>query len=90
MDTQAMAEQIREQGSQDFADPEDVHNTLTGLHEIVGALQETLQQISEQLSETGVHPAYVDATESAAAAMTGIADELQGVTSGGVMRGPGG
>jgi hypothetical protein len=90
MDTQAMAEEIRQQGSHEFADPQDVHDTLVGMHEIVAAVQETLQQWSEQLSETGVHPAYVDATESAAASMSGIAEELQQVTAGGVMHGPGG
>ena len=90
MDTKEMGDQIREQGGRDFADPQDVHDTLTGLHEIVAAMQETLQQISERLSETGVHPAYVDATEEAASQMSGIADELEQVTAGGVMRGPGG
>lgn len=89
MDTGAMADQIRELGGSDFADPQDVHDTIAGVHELVGALQETLAGIGERLGETGAHPAYSEAVQEAAGAMSGIADELQGVTSGGVMRGPG-
>ena len=90
MDTGAMADEIREQGNRDFADPQDVHDTLTGMHEIVRALQETLHGMSEKLAESGVHPRYAEAAEEASAGMTGIADELEAVTAGGVMQGPGG
>jgi hypothetical protein len=89
-DTAAMADEIRSMGGHEFADPDDVHSTLTGMHEIVAACQETLARWGEQLGETGVHPAYADAAREAASSMTGIADELEEVTSGGVMHGPGG
>lgn len=90
MDTGAMADEIRSQGNRDFDDPQDVHDTLTGMHELVAALQETLHGISERLAETGVHPVYSQAAAEASQAMGGIADELQSVTAGGVMQGPGG
>jgi len=85
-----MADQIRELGGQEFADPQDVHDTLAGMHEIVAAAQDVLGHWSRTLAETGVHPAYAEAAHEAAAAMAGIADQLESVTAGGVMRGPGG
>lgn len=90
MDTTAQADQIREMGGHEFADPQDVHDTLTGMHELVGAMQDVLHHWGEVLAETGVHPAYADAAREAAAQMNGISDTLHGVTAGGVMRGPGG
>jgi hypothetical protein len=90
VDTGAVADQIREMRARDFADPQDVHDSLSGLHELVRALQEVLHDYGERFDETGVHPRYGEATREAAAGMNGIADQLEGVTSGGVMRGPGG
>jgi hypothetical protein len=90
MDTGAMAESIREQGNHEFVDPQDVHDTLTGMHEIVAAMHDALQVMAQHLAESGVHPAYAEATAEAANQMTGIADGLQSVTQGGVMQGPGG
>jgi hypothetical protein len=89
-DTAAMADEIRSMGGREFEDPQDVHDTLAGMHEIVAACQETLAHWGQQLGETGVHPAYAEAAQEAAGSMAGIADQLEGVTSGGVMRGPGG
>jgi hypothetical protein len=89
MDTGAMADQIREMSGQDFADPEDVHRTVAGYHELIAAMQEATHQTAEKLSETGVHPAYVQAMEEAAQHLNGIAEELEQVTAGGVMQGPG-
>ena len=83
------AEQIREQAGQDFRDPQHVHDTLTEMHEIVRATQETLAQLAEKFAETGVHPRYSEAAAEAASGMQGISDELEGVTKGGVMQGPG-
>lgn len=90
MDTHAMADEIRSQGGRDFSDPQDVHDTLAGMHEIVRAQQEVLSDWAERLAETGVHPAYAEAAQEAASSMNGIADSLEQVTAGGVMRGPGG
>jgi len=90
MDTASQADQIREMGGHEFSDPQDVHDTLTGMHELVSALEEVLRRWGETLQETGTHPRYAEATSEAAAAMSGIAEELEAVTSGGVMRGPGG
>lgn len=90
MDTAAQADQIREMGGHEFDDPQDVHDTLTGMHEIIAATEEVLRRWGESLQETGVHPKYAEAAAEAAAAMSGIAEELEAVTSGGVMRGPGG
>jgi hypothetical protein len=85
-----MAEQIRELGGREFHDPQDVHDSLTGLHELVGALQDVLHGYGERFDETGVHPRYGEAAREAAGGMAGIADSLEQVTAGGVMRGPGG
>jgi hypothetical protein len=90
MDTTAMADQIRELGGREFEDPQDVHDTVSGLHELIAALQDVLHGYGQALPETGVHPAYAEAVQEAAGNMAGIADSLESVTAGGVMRGPGG
>ena len=89
MDTRAQADQIREMAGYEFADPQDVHDTVSGMHEIIAACQEVLAHWGQTLAETGVHPAYGEAASEAAASMQGIADQLAQVTAGGVMRGPG-
>jgi hypothetical protein len=89
MDVASMADEIRSQGGRDFADPQDVHDTLTGAHQIIEAMQDMFVQMGERLGETGVHPRYAEAVQEAASGMNGIADQLEQVTSGGVMRGPG-
>lgn len=88
-DTQSMAEQIREMGGHEFDDPQDVHDTLTGMHELIAALEEVLRRWGEALQETGTHPRYAETVQEAAAAMSGIAEEVEEVTKGGVMQGPG-
>jgi hypothetical protein len=85
-----MADEIRGMGGHDFADPQDVHDYVANVHQLVDAMQENLAARADQLDETGVHPAYPEAVREAAMAMSGIADQLEGVTAGGVMRGPGG
>ena len=90
MDTHAMADEIRSMGGAEFADPQDVHDTLSGMHELVQSMQDVLNGWGLSLAETGAHPAYAEAVQEAAGNMAGIADQLQGVTAGGVMRGPGG
>lgn len=90
MDTHAMADEIRSMGSAEFADPQDVHDTLAGMHELVQSMQDVLNGWGLSLAETGVHPVYSETVQEAAGAMSGIADQLQSVLSGGVMRGPGG
>jgi len=89
VDTGAMADEIRSMAGRDFSDPQDVHDTVSGVHEIVAALQEALNEMGQRLEETGVHPAYPAAVQEAASQMSGIADELEAVTAGGVMQGPG-
>jgi len=42
VDTGAMADEIRSMAGRDFSDPQDVHDTVSGVHEIVAALQEAL------------------------------------------------
>jgi hypothetical protein len=90
MDTHAMADEIRSMGRAEFSDPQDIHDTVAGGHEIVEALQEVLNGWGFTLAETGVHPAYAEAMQEAAVAMSGIADQLASITAGGVMHGPGG
>jgi hypothetical protein len=90
VDTHAMADEIRSMGRAEFSDPQDIHDTVSGGHEIVAALQEVLNGWGFTLAETGVHPAYAEAMQEAAVAMSGVADQLASITSGGVMRGPGG
>lgn len=90
MDTHAMADQIREMGGAEFADPQDVHDTLAGMHELVQAMQDTLNGWGLSLAETGTHPVYAETVHEASSDMAGIADKLESVISGGVMRGPGG
>ena len=89
-DTMAMADEIRTMGGGEFAGPEDVHEYLQNVHQLVEALRENLSNKGLELSEMGVHPAYPEAIQEAAGMMTGIADQLEQVTAGGVMRGPGG
>jgi hypothetical protein len=84
-----MADEIRSMGGAEFADPQDVHDTVSGAHEIVAALQEVLNGWGFTLSETGVHPRYAEAMQEAAGGMQGVAEQLEEITSGGVMRGPG-
>lgn len=86
---QSIADSIEQEGGKDFDDPQDVHDSLTGAHEAVRAMQTMLQQWSEKLAESGVHPRYAEAATEAAQALSGVADELEQVTSGGVMQGPG-
>lgn len=88
-DVREMADQIREIGGQEFRDPQHVHDSLVEMHEIVRATQETLHQMAEKFRETGVHPRYPEAAEETASGMAGLADELESVTAGGVMQGPG-
>ena len=90
MDTHAMADEIRAMGGHEFADPQDVHDTLAGMHEMVQAVHDVLNGWGLSLAETGVHPAYSEAAQEAAQNIAGAADQLEGVTAGGVMRGPGG
>jgi hypothetical protein len=90
MDTHAMADDIRTMGGAEFADPQDIHDTVSGMHEIVGAIQEVLNGWGLTLAETGAHPAYAEAAQEAAGQMSGVSDQLKQITSGGVMRGPGG
>ncbi|HXJ27624.1 MAG TPA: hypothetical protein VNH17_18055 [Streptosporangiaceae bacterium] len=89
-DTAAMADEIRSLGGSEFADPQDVHEYLQNVHQMVEALQENLAAKADQMAEMGVHQAYPEAVQEAASGMAGIADQLHSVTAGGVMRGPGG
>jgi hypothetical protein len=85
-----IADHIRSRGGHEFTGPQDVHDTLTGMHEIISALQETLSRWGGQLDEAGVHPVYGETVRGAAGHMSGVAGTLEAVTAGGIMRGPGG
>jgi hypothetical protein len=87
--TSAMANRIREMAGQDLTDPQDVHDSLTGMHELIAALHENLDRWGGQLESSGMHPAYAAALQRAAGSMAGVADRLAEVTAGGVMHGPG-
>jgi hypothetical protein len=89
-DIHVVADEIRSMGGQDLTNPQDVHDAVTGMHELVAAVHENLGRWGGQLESSGMHPAYADAVQAAAVAMAGIADRLQAVTGGGVMHGPGG
>jgi hypothetical protein len=88
-DTRAIADQIRVHGGHQFTDAQDIHDSLTGMHELVSAAEDVLAGWWQSLAGTGLHPAYAEAMRKAAGHIAGIADQLEGVTSGGVMRGPG-
>jgi hypothetical protein len=90
VDPHAMAEEIRSMGGHEFADPQDVHDTLTGMGELVEAMQDVLNGWGLALAETGVHSRYPEATQEAASQMAGIGETLREALSGGVMHGPGG
>jgi hypothetical protein len=90
VDTAAMADEIRSMGGAEFVDPLDIDDTLKGMGDIVESVYDVLNGWGLSLSETGVNPRYAEAAQEAAADMAGIADKLREVTSGGVMRGPGG
>jgi hypothetical protein len=89
VDVRGMADEIRGMGGE-FSDPDDVHNYLVNVHDLISALQENLYRSGEQLSEMGVHQRYPEAVQEAGASLSGIAEELEAITSGGVMQGPGG
>jgi hypothetical protein len=85
----AMVAQIRAHGAHEFTDAQDVHDTVTGMHEPVQAMHEVLSRWEAALAGSGVHPAYADAVREAAVALAGTVGRLQGVMAGGVTRGPG-
>jgi len=94
MDVRSMADQIREAGAQEFASPNNVHDVLTSMHEVIQATQEALAGIGHQIDEQpGVVREYGEAAHEAAGSMAGVADGLQeqvgpGIT-GGAATGPG-
>jgi hypothetical protein len=85
-----MAAQIRAHGGHEFTDTQDIHDTLAGAHGIVAALHDALHGWGDAAAGTGLHPAYAEALHRAAGHMVEVAEQLEGVTSGGVTRGPGG
>lgn len=89
MDTRVMADQIRDMGGHEFADPQDVHDTLAGMGELMRAMQETMNGWGLSLAEAGVHQAYPEVVQEVAGQMNGLADQLDEALAGGVMRGPG-
>ena len=84
-DVQSIADSIRDVGgNMDTDDPQQIHDTLVSMHDIVRAVQETLQQMADQLPETGVKDRYAEAVAEAASGLNGIADQLQQEVGGGV------
>lgn len=85
MDVRGMADQIREAGAQEFVSPNNVHDVLTSMHEVIQATQGALAGIGHQVDEQpGVIRDYGEAAHEAAAAMSGAADGLQQVVGPGI------
>lgn len=70
----------------EWDDPAEFHQILVHLHEIVRATQERLQAVADRLDETPLRQEYQGPVAEAAGSMSGIADQLQQVTGGGVLR----
>lgn len=85
-DVQSIADAIEELGGWDAEDPDQIHTTLTNLHRVIGSTQSALQRIGDKLPETGVKDSYAEAVNEAAAALGGIADQLESVIGGGVVQ----
>ena len=85
-DVSSIADAIEELGGWDAEDPEQIHDTLTSLHRVIGSAQSALQRIGDKLPETGVKDSYAEAVNEAAAALGGIADQLESVIGGGVVQ----
>jgi len=85
MDVRGMADQIREAGAQEFVGPNNVHDVLTSMHEVIQATQEALSDIGGQVDDQpGVIKDYGEAAHEAAGSMSGAADALEQVTGPGI------
>lgn len=79
------AENIRQMGGQDFADSDDVHNTLVDLHRIVEATQEAVYTLGHKILELpGVVPEYAAAAFEASGKLQGIAENLEAAVHEGI------
>lgn len=85
MDVRGTADQIRELGGGSFEDAEELHQTLTHLHDITAAVSDTYRRIGDKLEETP-QTGYADAVKEAASSLGAVAEELQGRIGGGVLR----
>jgi hypothetical protein len=85
MNVRGMADQIREAGGQEFVSPNNVHDVLTSMHEVIESTQGALADIGRQVDEQpGIIRDYGDAAHEAAGSMSGAADALQQVTGPGI------
>ena len=85
MDVSGMADQIREASAHEFVSPNNVHDVLTSMHEVIGATQEALADIGRQVDEQpGIIKTYGEAAHEAAGSMSGAADALEQVVGPGI------
>lgn len=85
MNVREMADQIREAGAREFVSPNNVHDVLASMHEVIGATREALSGIGRQVdNQPGVIRDYGEAAHEAAGSMSGAADALEEVVSPGI------
>jgi hypothetical protein len=79
-----LIEDLRKAAAREWDDPDQLDADLRGM----GSLAARLYEDASALEETGVHPKYPEVMQEAAADMAAIAEQLESVTSGGIMTGP--
>ena len=85
MNVRDMADQIREAGGQEFVSPNNVHDVLTSMHEVIEATQGALSDIGRQVDDQpGIIKDYGEAAHEAAGNMSGAADALKEVVGPGI------
>lgn len=81
-----LAEQIRENGSRDFADSNDAHENLIYMHEVIEAVQDWASGMAEKIREApGITNDYADVAGETAASLAGVGDELQATVGKGIV-----
>lgn len=84
---QGAVENIQSFGSGwDPDDAEDIHATVSNLHQVEAALQEAYEAIAGRLEETGIHPDRAEALHEHSARLGSLAEDLEERIGGGVVR----
>ena len=82
-----LAEQIRENGSREFADSNDAHEELIYMHEVIEAVQDWAQDMAEKIRDApGITNDYAEAAGETAASLSGTAEDLQETVGKGIVQ----
>jgi hypothetical protein len=86
---QGAIDTIRELGGWDPGDdPEDLHDTIRQLSEVLQGVRTSYNQLGQTVAGTGAHSTYPDHLHHAAGGIGSIADEVEQSFDGGVLRRP--